>query len=800
MSRKPSALPKHETAYTNTRLAIAISAICASSVFAASDPQDPASDKLEEIQVTANRRTESVQDIPYNISVIGAAAIKDAGVDDAQELLRLMPGVSAIDFGGTSAVNSQIIMRGISANSGSANNLVANLTQAPVSVYFNETPVDLNFNLTDIQRVEVLRGPQGTLYGAGSVGGTIRFIFNKPDPTEASLYTNAEVSRSKYSNSENYKVDFVGNLPLGEHAAFRLSAGDSWDAGVTDAVGLTALNSQGFATQNPLTFTRKDDYDYYKLRYARASALWNVADNTEVVLTYFNQEEDSGGGTYSELTNGSTTQGIPWQTARRYVEPLTNKSNLATFEITSNLGFASLVSSTSYVESQLWHVFDETGEYQSFVDAGSYAGWPNVAATTTLTRDVHEVTQEIRLVSQLKDSKWSWVAGAFFNRNHTNAYLMDDGRGFQNYLETTPNPNGPGTLLDYWNTFSSRVPFGNLLYYSSSDRKFQDEALFGESSYHFTDAWQLTLGVRAFHQTFTLNGLTASPYCGIYCSDVGALNGSAAVSNTEDFNDHIFRVNTSYDFNPDTKTYFTWSQGYRHGGANAFPLTGFAAVSPNLAKFYPDFVTNWEIGLKGNLGSNVQYTLAGFFMQWRRIQIDTYLGALYLPGVINAADAQSKGVEAEVNWRLTHDLLLTAGVNYTHAVLTQDADIGGDLAYAGDKLPSVPTVEATLVLDYKHPLPNGATVQCDLNGSYRGRNQSALNDNFPSFAVFSPFSIWNVSANYLKNGYSAGVFVKNLGNQPGETASFAQFDNYAHVGFIGRPLTGGVRFSYRFPQ
>jgi hypothetical protein len=143
---------------------------------------------------------------------------------------------------------------------------------------------------------------------------------------------------------------------------------------------------------------------------------------------------------------------------------------------------------------------------------------------------------------------------------------------------------------------------------------------------------------------------------------------------------------------------------------------------------------------------------------------------------------------------------LTAGVNYTHAVLTQDADIGGSQAYAGDKLPSVPTVEATLVLDYKHPLPNGATVQCDLNGSYRGRNQSALNDNFPSFAVFSPFSIWNLSANYLKNGYSVGVFVKNLGNQPGETASFAQFDNYAHVGFIGRPLTGGVRFSYRFPQ
>jgi iron complex outermembrane recepter protein len=798
MSRKPTLLPTRGIAFTHTRLALAISAICASSAFAASDPQDPASDKLEEIQVTANRRTESVQDVPYNISVIGATAINDAGVSDAQELIRLMPGVSSIDFGGTSAVNNQIIMRGISANSGSANNLVANLTQAPVSIYFNETPVDLNFNLTDIKRVEVLRGPQGTLYGAGSVGGTIRFIFNKPDPTEASFYTNAEVSRSKYSSSENYKVDFVGNLPLGEHAAFRLSAGDSWDAGVTDATGLTVLNDQGFATQNPLTFTPQNYIDYYKLRYARASALWNVADNTEVVLTYFNQEENSGGGTYSELTNGSATQGNPWQSARRYVEPLTNKSNLGTLEITSNLGFASLVSSTSYVESQLWHVFDETGEYQSFVDAGAYAGWPNVAATTTLSRDIHEVTQEIRLVSQL-NGKWNWVAGAFYNRDHTNAYLMDDGRGFQNYLETTPNPYGPGTLLDYWNTFSNRAPYGDLLYYSSSGRKFQDEALFGETSYHFTDAWQLTLGARAFHQTFTLDGVTASPYCGIYCSDVGAPNGSSAVSNTEDFNDHIFRINTSYDFNPDTKTYFTWSQGYRHGGANAFPLTGFAAVSPNLAKFYPDFVTNWEIGLKGNLGNNVQYTVAGFFMQWRHIQIDTYLGALYLPGVINAADAQSKGVEAELNWRLTHELLLTAGANYTHAVLTQDADIGGSMAYAGDKLPSVPTVEATLVLDYRHPLSNGATLQADLNGSYRGRNQSALNDNFSSYAVFSPFSIWNISVNYLKNGYSVGAFVKNIGNEQAETASTTQWDSYEHVGFIGRPLTAGVRFSYRFP-
>jgi outer membrane receptor protein involved in Fe transport len=753
---------------------------------------------LEGIVVTANRRAETVQDVPYNISVIGATAIADAGISNSQELLRLIPGVSAIDFGASSAVNNQIVMRGLNANSGSANNLVANLTQAPVSVYFNETPVDLNFNLSDVQRVEVLRGPQGTLYGAGSVGGTLRFIFNKPDPKEASVYTAAEVSRSEYSNSQNYKVDFVGNFPLGERAAFRLSVGDSWDAGVTDDIGLAVLNSNGVAVSVPLTYTRKNDYDYYKVRYARLSMLWNVTDNTEAVLTYFNQEEDSGGGTYSELTNGSTTQGIPWQSDRRYVDPLINKAGLGTLEVTSNLGFASLVSSTSYVESQLWHPFDESGEYQSFVNSGAYAGWPNVAATTTLTRDIHEFTQEFRLVSQLH-SKWSWVFGAFFNQQHTNAYLMDDGRGFQQYLNTAPNPSGPGTLLDYWDTFSSRAPFGDLLYYASSDRKFEDRALFGELTYHFTDAWQATFGARAFQQEFALVGLTASPYCGIYCSDVGALNGSALVSNKEDFQNHVFRFNTSYDINHDTKTYFTWSQGFRHGGANAFPVTGFAAVSPSLAKFYPDFVTNWEVGLKGNIGNTAQYSMAAFFMQWRRIQIDSYLGALYLPGVINAANAQSKGVELEVNWRLAHDLLLTAGANYTHAVLTQDANIGGNLAYAGDKLPSVPNVQATLVLDYKRPLASGAALQFDLNGSYRGRNQSALNDTFPSFAVFSGFSIWDVSANYLKNGYSVGLFVKNLTNQPGETASFAQFPDFEHVGYIGRPLTAGVRFTYRFP-
>ncbi|MBT6246024.1 MAG: TonB-dependent receptor, partial [Gammaproteobacteria bacterium] len=180
---------------------------------------------LEEVVVTATRRAQAVQDVPYSISVLSSQTIDDTGVSDLSDMVNLIPGLVSAEMGADAGVNNTLIMRGVNANNPGTNNILPNVVEPSVSTYLNNSPVFLNLKLADISRVEVLRGPQGTLYGSGSVGGTVRFIFNEPDTETATASLSAGVSSSAHSDDLGYEVDFVGNLPLAENLAVRISAG-----------------------------------------------------------------------------------------------------------------------------------------------------------------------------------------------------------------------------------------------------------------------------------------------------------------------------------------------------------------------------------------------------------------------------------------------------------------------------------------------------------------------------------------------------------------------------------------------
>jgi iron complex outermembrane recepter protein len=233
-----SSPPAQTVISTPSRLAAAIAAILAAGAQLHAAPA--VADDIDEIVVTATRRNVSLSDIPYNISAVGAADIAASGVTDLQGLTHMIPGLVAPDLGPrASNINDTLTIRGLNASSVNAES--QEIAAPLVSTYVDETPLFANLKMTDIARVEVLRGPQGTLYGSGSVGGTVRMIHNEPDPTTTEVELSTSASHTANAANPSESIDFIGNLPINETMAFRASGGYEKLAGFTDALKVAVL-------------------------------------------------------------------------------------------------------------------------------------------------------------------------------------------------------------------------------------------------------------------------------------------------------------------------------------------------------------------------------------------------------------------------------------------------------------------------------------------------------------------------------------------------------------------------------
>ena len=285
---------KTNSTFTKKPLVVAVSsALAGTSPLALAQSADGDSGLFEEIIVTATARSTSVQDIPYNISALGGEDLERAGASGLMDVLRMVPGLASADVGQRQSINSTVILRGVNANNPGRSSVTQNMTDPAVSMYVDNAPMYFNINVSDIERVEVLRGPQGTLYGSGSVGGTLRFILNKPS-TEASMAKiSARASANDESGEFNYSTDFIGNMALSDTAAVRINAGYKQLGGVTDAHGLLALDSSGIPILSDpndidsaaVVLPREKDTDEFQSWYFRGALLWNVSDNVEAVIT-----------------------------------------------------------------------------------------------------------------------------------------------------------------------------------------------------------------------------------------------------------------------------------------------------------------------------------------------------------------------------------------------------------------------------------------------------------------------------------------------------------------------------------
>jgi outer membrane receptor protein involved in Fe transport len=793
-------------------IALAVSSILAGGSNAARAQDAPAATPLGEVIVTAQRRSESVLDVPYNISAVSGDAIAAAQMVDSAELMRTLAGVSIVDRGyRNSGVLSGISIRGLNDNVSSLGDF--QLSAVPtVSSYVNDTPIYANFLLKDLERVEILRGPQGTLYGSGSLGGTVRYITRAPELGRFSANVKAGFSSTDGSSGNNWSGDLVLNVPIADSAALRVVAGTIDNAGIVDYVNVYQLDANGIpvapdGVQAPTAAYRSvKDADTVKIDYVRAALLLKPNDSFTATLSYAWQSDDIGGR--RQPTRGSNAFGDAYgeyENGSIQLEPSSRDVNLASLEMDFDLGFATLTSSTSHYEHDGKSKSENTGFYVKNVWlADYYYNYPRPMAEADRAYGDKAFVQELRLVSK-STSAWDYVVGGYYQDQDLDATQYSYLRGLKVWSDLEFGVANP-------------VVNDNDFVFERA-QNFKEQALFGELTYKINDNLRITGGARYFETDFNNDSILGS---GV------TLPFSTPIHSVFEQKDSgtLFKGNISYNLAEDRLLYATVSEGYRRAGANAVPTTGNFAESPLYLTYEPDRNTNYEFGLKGSMDT-LRYSAALFYIDWKNIQIDTTTPNWGFYAAQNGGDASSKGLELELEGRFAEDWHYTLNYAYTDAKLEDPvyrADHPNDpmflRAAAGTKLPGTPENSVSGSLDYTMAFMAERSWTNGINASYQSSTENSILTNPASQTsryknTWDGFTLVNFVSTLAADKWAASLYVKNVFNEEGVTGGFLEAhmgadtlvppgvpeQNYVGNGtkqFISLPRTFGVTFSYDF--
>ena len=815
-------------------------AIIASTQVSLALAQDQNSDSdrvLEEVIVTATARAESTQDIPYNISAISGADIQAQNIVDSYELMRNIAGISVVDRGyrNQGHMNS-IVIRGVNVDNG-VNGDVGLSAVSTVATYVDNTPIFANFLLKDVERVEVLRGPQGTLYGSGALGGAVRYIMNKPDPSGFDAQAYGSISNTDGSDGNNLSGDVMLNFPIGANAAFRISGGIIDNDGVIDYVNLYQLGSNGKPVVldntgacvdnnsaslspeevafNDSCYTSEKDADTVEITHLRASFLWDATDNLRFQLTYQMQEDEIGGrrsttkgadyfgNVYGDDDNGST-----------FLEPSERDVELLNLDIAWDLGFATLTSNTSGYEhngngwrdnTSLW-VTDRSQDttFTNWFEI-LYTGNPRASAYVSAGFEEEAFIQEFRLVSDAtEDSKIDWIVGAYYmdqDRSTNNySYLL----GLNEYGKACPELGEACRAYGDW--WAGGYDLSEIDFWYDRRETFTDLALYGEMTFHVSDTFRINAGLRWFDNELTNSTAMDFPlFEGVEVPYVDFPSQKES--------DTLFKLNLSWDIADDKMLYATFSQGFRRGGANAIPTSGFfAELNPETVQFYAaDTVNNYELGIKGYT-NRWRYSADIFYVDWQDPQLNTASAWWGFFMAQNGDSAATSGLELEAAWAATDNLIVNFGYSYINAELTDDLyqpQTGGLIADDGHRLPGTAEHVGTISFDHQYNLNNGWTLASRLLAYYQGDSINSVQDTSIQ-ETFDSFALFNASVAIITDHWNFSLFAKNLGNEEGITGSYPEaymstdtgiFENYYgnnQRNYITQPRTFGISATYRF--
>lgn len=787
-----------------TPIAAAVAAVLyvkpAALVYAAEEATEEAQ---QQVIVTASRRSENIQDIPLNISAVTSDTIDALRLDKIDALTHWVPGVAMQDQGPWGS--STIVIRGLNTDTLGARGAGSGDRNAAVATYMGEVPLFIDFKLLDMERVEVLLGPQGTLYGAGTLAGAVRYIPNKPNLTSFSADARTRVYSLAEGSGAGYEGDVVLNVPLVEgKLAARAVAGYYNDPGFIDYSRLVRQpgisNPQpNFADPNDVSANlfRSKDRNYEWTKAARLSLLYRPVDAVDAVLTYVTQETKTGG---EQITSDPLLGVGRYESGTRFAEPAKRNVDLVSLELTADLRFAQLVSASSYAERTIRDTWDQTDLLLEF--EYGYENFPQFVAFNLGDHERKLYTQELRLVSPDTGS-FKWIVGAFYN------HIKDD---------NTDNEFVPG-----YPAFAGINRPDEHEWSEAHHQKLIERAAFGEVGYRLTDAWQVTAGGRAFRYSTSDLSSFATPLIDGSAPNVVDLAANA-VSVSDSASSSIFKLNTSYKFTPDLMLYATLSEGYRNGTINSIipcppgtdPNSGdeqHPCALPDEQSAKPDRTINHELGARTTwFDKRLTFNAAVYYTSWKDVRVEgaTKVGQGEI--IVNGSRAASKGIELQFQAVLPRQFKVMGNYTYNDARLTERApglvsDFNGTVdGESGDRLPGSPQHMGSLLLQYARTLPGGYALDADYG-------VSAISNQFTKIGLrasgekLAGYTVHEASVGLTKDNWRVSLFGENLFNKyaftgtDGDRSELLTINGFVDRGYfhsVLRPRQIGLELSAHF--
>jgi outer membrane receptor protein involved in Fe transport len=725
---------------------------------------------LEEVIVTAQKRQEALQDIPQSITVLSSATFERQQANNLQDYLALVPGLSL--EASTRGV-SRITLRGI--NTGGV--------ASTVGVYVDEVPFGSSsglangailagdFDTFDMTRLEVLRGPQGTLYGASSLGGVMKFVTNPPQ-TE-SFEGKAQVGIEDVSGGDmSYSASSFVNIPLSDRFAIRATGFYRRDGGFVDSIGNNPIPSLLDPNVNIIPGSLNEDNINETDSYGgRVSALFNATDAFSVRLTVISQDinSDASDTILQDRATLKPLYGDRVDSPYRH-EPTDISYRLYSATVDWDLGPASLMSSTSYgtFEENLSFGQDrQLGAVATFF-YGDAADRP-LGVVVKQTTATDKFTQELRLASA-EDKTLEWMVGAYYTKEKSHIDPQD-------FFATEGASD----------TIATDVPRLVEVYLKS---QYEEYAGFANLTWHITPRFDLSFGGREGHNTQFADQFIDTSGLG------GGPNGPLHADSSEDV--FTWSVAPRFAISDDLSIYARVATGYRPGGPNVLPQN---APPGTPATYKSDSLTSYEAGLKGSwLDRALSLDFAAFYLDWEDIQLfaninDTGVNA-------NGGTAVSKGLEFTLATAPAEGLTVSLNGAYTDAYLTKPTDplVGG---LNGDKLPFVPKLSMNLDVDYQWPMFTGSSA-------YVGGSVRSIRDQVAAFDVRNPdgsqrevpdYEVIDLRAGLLVDRWTIELYVKNLNDELGRTSLSGDIGTYpddALISGVIRPRTIGLSATIGF--
>ncbi len=806
---------------------------------------------LQEVVVTAEKRVENLQNVPISVQVFDAAKLDQLGIVNLDDYVKYAPSISYVRGQGEGSNgepgNAHIYIRGV-VSGGDGNH---SGSQPSVGVYLDEQPITTidgtpDVHIYDIQRIEVLEGPQGTLFGASSESGTVRIITNKPDPSHFSAGYDVQGNQVT-DGGAGWEAEGFVNIPLGSNAAVRLVGWDERDAGYISNVagsnpsacienGVRTFPSWAGQTPSPTSCptvapvgagaisnasTVAANYNTVDIRGGRAALKLNLGDNWTVTPTVLAQSMstegffgyDPGVGDLKVVHFGPENSSDSF-----YQAALTVEGKVNNFDI---------VYAGGYFKRETASI-GEYSDYSEFYDRvfGSGAYWVGNSGNPIMPQEFvdgggyfEKWSHELR-VSTPVDEPVKATVGLFVQRQLHNIWQLYTMPGFDYSNVGIGNPNGLATSLSLPN-------FPDAIWLTDEQRVDRDQAAFAQVTWDMNSQWSGTLGLRYYKYDNSLEGFFG--YGAGYSSHTGeaacfapAIPAGIPGAPCENFSKEVSgsgtvpRVNLTYKITPDAMLYATYSKGFRPGGVNRV-----IGAQPYAA----DYLTNYELGWKVQSADHrVRWNGSLFWEDWKNFQF-SFLVPPSITAIANGGNARIKGLENELDFVPTDHLFLSTNLTLLNPVLTQDycgvsgvtscagqvtatsdflpgGQWIGPLAPTGTNLPVVPKFKGNLVARYTFGGVNNMAPYAQAAYVYQSQTSPQLQGDINQILGMIPaYGILDLAAGVNFDNFTIEMYCANAGDKRAQLSRFANTnplnDNQVYI-LPATPRTIGIKFSQRF--